>query len=553
VVPPGGTINLRYFDTTWKAPASVNPATAWVNPLNQRWEEAANPANYVGWTNGNYTIIDALSGNQADLDAATRDATLTRNKVDSTIFTWQGHLFDGLIVGTYGRRDDESSSRSYQTRPNPEPYNNANLSPTVFNLSNSNRDVVRDTLNVRATNHSAVMHLNQLPLLGRRLPLNVSLSYNKGENFNPTAGRRNVNGEFMTAPEGSTKEYGVLLSTKDNRYSLRVFKFETGVLNTTSVQIPNANFRLNQFLGPDMVIDIEEGLLRQQYAALVNRPTWSIDDQERISAPAWRKFERDFAAAFPGFVPSWLTAGTWAPANRATFFTTGFVNTEDSVSKGWEIELTGNPTRQLRLTVNASKTNAQRTNVPGASTRAIYEFIQRAMYNPDGTKTAAGLMRGADWQNETQADVWYRQNWVDYGVNQQLNGQPAPELVEWRANLVANYSFTEGRLKGFSVGGGYRYEGSSTIGFPYYFDQNGTVTLDITHPFKRPSSDRYDVWFRYRHRIFRDKIDWSLRLNIQNVFGHDDLIPVRASPDGSIANFRIQQGQSWRLTSTFSF
>lgn len=553
VIPAGGTINLRYFDTTWNAPASVNPATAWVNPLGQRWEQAANPANYVGWTNGNYTIKDALSGDAGDMNIATRDATLTRNKVESRIFSWQGHLLDGLLVGTLGWREDESSSETYRSTTNPEPYNNANLDPALYNLNEGNTAVVRNTLSVQSRNSSAVLHLNKLPRIGQRLPLNVSLSYNKGENFNPTSGRRDVNGEFMPAPQGSTEEFGLLLSTKDNRYSLRVFKFETGVLNTTSVQIPNANFRFSQFLTPDTVLDIEEGIMRQNYQALAVPPSWSIGAQETVHAPAWRQFEQAFAAAFPGFVPSWLSVGTYPPSNRQTAFSTAFTNTEDSVSKGWEVEFTANPTQQLRLTFNVSKTNAVRTNVPGASTRAVYEFIQSKMFNADGTPTAAALMRGADWQNETMADVWYEQNWIDYGVNQQLNGQPAPELVEWRANILANYTFTHGRLKGFGVGGAYRYEGPATIGFPYYFDENSTVTVDVANPHRRGSSGRADVWFRYRHKLFKDKVDWSIQLNIQNVFGDDELIPVRSNPDGTAANFRIQQGQSWRLSSTFSF
>lgn len=547
VVPGGGTINLRYFDTTWNAPASVNPAAAWVNPLGQRWEQAANPANYVGWTNGDYTITDALSGRPEDLDAATREATLARNKVDSEIFTWQGFLFDGLIVGTFGWRKDKSSSESYRTDPHPEPYNSANLSPDLFNLDDDNPDVVRNSLSVQSRSYSAVMHLNELPKLGTKLPLNISLSYNKGENFNPTSGRRNVNGEFMAPPQGATEEFGVLLATKDSRYSLRVFKFETGVLNSNSVQIPNANFRFAQFLTPNTVLDIEDGIMRQNYDAQGTQPAWNIDDQENIYAPAWRQFEQEFAAAFPGFAPSWLTTGPFPGTDRTTTFSTGFANTEDSASKGYEIEFTANPTRQLRLTFNASKTNAVRTNVPGESTRSLYEFIQSKIFNPDGTPTAAGLMRGADWVNETMADVWYEQNWVDYGVNQQLNGQPAPELVQWRFNMLANYNFNEGRLKGFGFGAGYRWEEGSTIGFPYYFDENGTVTVDVDRPFKQGSSDRIDIWFRYQRKLFKGKIGWSIQLNLQNAFGDDELIPVRANPDGTPANFRIVQGQTWRL------
>ncbi len=553
VIPSGGTIPLRYFDTTWNA--TVAPNAPWVNPLGQSWEQAANPANYVGWRQGNFTLIDALSGRQADLDLATRSASLTRNKVESRILSWQGYMFDRILVGTWGWREDESVSARYNAVPLPAPFNSANLAADVYTLDNP--ATVRDRLKVRSTNSSVVFHLNRLPRIGDRLPVNVSLSYNKGENFNPTSGRRDVNGDFLPSPQGSTEEYGVLLSTKDDRFSLRVLKYETAVLNSTSVQIPNANFRFNQFLtlNPrEMINDIESGDLRSDYLALATPPAWSIADQETIHGPAWRKFEQDFAAAFPGFVNAWLNEGTWAPMNRLASFATSFVNTEDNVSTGYEIELTANPSRQLRLTLNVSKSEAVRDNVPGESTRAVYEFIQKAMVNADGTPTAAGAMRsGYDWLNDTMADFWLEQNWVQYGVVQQLNGQPAPELVEWRANLLANYTFTDGALKGFGVGGAVRWESSSTIGFPYYFFENGTPVADIANGYKRDANERIDLWIRYRRPILKGKVDWSVQLNVGNAFSGDELIPVRANPDGTFANFRIQQGRSWRVSNTFSF
>jgi hypothetical protein len=329
------------------------------------------------------------------------------------------------------------------------------------------------------------------------------------------------------------------------------------VLNSSSVQIPDANFRFNQFLSlnpRELINDIESGDMRADYEALATQPAWSIDDQENIHGPAWRQFERDFAAAFPGFVPSWLNTGTWAPMNRDTSFSTGFTNTEDNVSKGWEVEFTANPTRAFRVTLNASKTNAERANVPGPSTRSVYEFIQKAMVNSDGTPTAAGGMRsGYDWLNDTMADFWTIENFAKYGVTQQLNGQPAPELVEWRANAIANYTFQQGRLRNFGIGAAARYESGTTIGFPYYFDENGNILADIENPYRRGSNDRYDLWFSYRKRLFSERIDWSIQLNIYNILNDDQLIPVRANPDGTLANFRIQQGRSWRLSSTFRF
>ncbi|MDA1277178.1 MAG: hypothetical protein O2960_24470 [Verrucomicrobia bacterium] len=557
IIPAGGTINYRYFDTTWNAPSSVLPNARWVTPTGQNWEQAANPANYVGWTNADFSIVDALSGDQADFDYATRQANLLRNDVDSKILSWQGYLLNDIVVATAGWREDESRSDSFRTLPNPKPYNNANLS----DYSLENPGAIRDDLKVRSNSYSGVAHLHRIPGLRDRLPLNVSLSYNRGENFNPTSGRRDSLGNFLPSPQGATEEFGVLFGTKDNKYSLRVMRYETAVLNSTSQQIAQSSYQLAQFLGqnPRQIInDIESGDARADYEAEVIQPDWSIDDQENIHAPAWRQFERDFAAAFPGFIDSWLTQGSWAPSNSVTEFSTPFVTTEDNLSKGWEVELTANPSRSLRLAINASKTNAERTNVPGPSTASIYEFLQNAMYNSDGTRTAAGGMRsGFNTVEDTMADVWTVGNYTHYLGIQQLNGQPAPELVEYRANALANYTFHEGRLQGWAVGGAMRYEGESTIGFPIYFVDNGlptsSATIDLENPFRRPANDRYDLWLSYRKQLFDDKVAWSIQLNVFNLFGDDELLPVRANPDGTVANFRIQQGRSWKLSSTFRF
>ena len=110
-----------------------------------------------------------------------------------------------------------------------------------------------------------------------------------------------------------------------------------------------------------------------------------------------------------------------------------------------------------------------------------------------------------------------------------------------------------GTLKGFGVGGAVRWESSSTIGFPYYFDDNGTPVADIDNGFKRDSNERIDLWLRYRRPIMNGKVDWSIQLNVSNAFNGDELIPVRANPDGTFANFRIQQGRTWRVSNTFSF
>lgn len=545
-------ITVQVFDPTWIAPANVAFNAPWVNPRGQTSTQSANPANYRGWVNKQYSLIDALSGNPDDLALATRSATLNYNKVDSRVLSWQGYLLDGALVATVGWRKDESLAKQKNSTGRPD--GGANLDPAVFNYGTGNQY----ELSVESRNHSGVVHLNRLPKLDF-LPVRVALSYNKGENFNPTAGRIDKLARPLPPPAGSTEEYGVLLATKDGRYSLKVTKYETAITGASSGAVAN-EFQMQQLLGLNGAASAYEaanGLLRAEYEAQTTPPSWSIDDQEKISAPAWYAMESALRQQFPTFVNQWLVqgnGGTYAPSNDRTTFSIGGTNTADTVSKGYEIEFTANPTRELRLTVNASKTDAFSDNVPGAATQAIYEFLNQSFW--DGiTLTAAGRLRTTNdpfGVNGTMGE-WFRNNlWPNYLVVLQRNGQRNTDLVEWRFNALANYTFNEGRLKGFGVGGSYRWESERSVGYPRYFDQFGIVTADIAHPFMAPKNDRIDVNFSYRRKLTK-RIDWRVQLNVYNAIGGNKLVPVTVNPDGGIGLMRIQEGRSWRLSNTFSF
>lgn len=546
-------MSIRTFDTTWTGAANSNPNAIWVNGNGQTVRQAQNPANYVGWTNKSYTMVDALSGDPADLDRATRNARLQRNTVDSKAISWQGYLFDGALVGTAGWREDKSRSFLKNSTANPAPYNSANLDPAVFNLESGRRD----DLTVRSKNYSVVAHLHKIPFLRDRLPLHVSLTYNQGENFDPTAGRLDLAAESLPPPSGQTEEYGVLLATKDGRYALKAVKYETQIINSSTGQVAN-QFRLQQFLGiigAPSAAEAADGTLRAAWNARATKPSWNPDDQENLSAPAWYAMESELVALFPNFASQWLTGGTFAPSNANTSFAINNNNTADTISRGYEIEFTANPTRQLRLAINASKTEAMSDNVPGKNGAAVYEFIHSKLFNPDGTPTAAGQLRNRTDQFGTQgsfAQFWMNNIWGNYQVVLQKNGQLNTELVEWRVNALANYTFTEGRLKGLGIGGSVRWEGERSIGYPNYFNEGGYVQVQLDNPYRAPSNLRSDLTLSYRRKL-TDKIDWRIQLNLYNAFGENKLVPAAVNPDGTYALYRIQEGQSWRLSNTFSF
>ncbi len=543
ILPSGGPIPLRYFDYTWTAPASVSPAAAWRNPDGATWEQAANPDNYRGWTTGNFTLVDALSGNRADFDLATRRALLERNRTRSRMFSWQAHLFEGGLVATYGRRFDTSVSRRHDAGLRPD--QGANVDPAVYNLNLA----PDQRIEAPSTGLSLVGHVTRLPVL-RRLPVAVSLTYNRGENFDPVAGRRDVQGFALPLPEGSTREYGVLFTTKENRFSLRVQRYETSVLNASSAIRNFSNFF---GVGARSAYNTRTGLLRQEWENNPNR-TFSLDDLENIYAPAWLKFEYDFAAKFPTFVENWKRFGTWAPGSPETDFSStppGMIGTADILSRGYEIELVANPTSQLRLSLNASQLTTVVDHAPGRAYREVVEYVYDAMFD-HGVPSAAGRIRGSTIASTTMADYWMQFVYGRYLETLEVNGQARDEVVKWRCNGVANYTFDRGPLRGWSLGGAYRWEGKLGLGYPKMFDDLGYATSDLDRPYYRDPVDRVDLSLRYRTRLFQ-RYNWSVQLNVYNILRGNELLPVRVNPDGTIAIWRIQEGRSWRVSSTVRF
>ena len=64
-----------------------------------------------------------------------------------------------------------------------------------------------------------VAHLNKLlGKWGDSSPINVSLYYNESENFQVVGTRYDIYGNEIPAASGTTKDRGIMLSTKDDRF-----------------------------------------------------------------------------------------------------------------------------------------------------------------------------------------------------------------------------------------------------------------------------------------------------------------------------------------------
>jgi outer membrane receptor protein involved in Fe transport len=578
----GGT---NYSDP-WNVPASLYTVfNGLPNPQSTaQLTQASNPANYTGWSD---YVTDLLRyNNGADTSLTTR-AQKSLRETTSYAGSWQGFLWNDAIVATLGWRYDEVKGKAVNALPVGGNRSIYNLDPAVYKLPDAYpaSQIFKD----HSTSGGVVVHLNRL-FTTDRLPLNVSVSYNKSSNFQVTDTRRDIYGNPIANPTGSTKDYGVLLATKDGKYSFRAVKFETSVMGASSglsdaagigrVIAQGLRFR-NVFL---YKLGVYDWNTRDQWG---NRNTWGATDNplnpgntigadrtltaaqgrtlEDAAITTWNQIQADLTAK--GFFDAWgfqpqalssLTTRTAYEANPGAFVppdTTrvfaysatppaGFTVTADTQSEGYEFEFTANPLPNWRIAFNASETTATRSNVGGELLEDYIAYLDEKL-----TGTPAGNMpQFGNTGLSIYANVYgpWRSNYVLMKLQE---GAAAPEIRKWRYNVVTNYTFREGLLKNVNVGGSYRWQDKVVIGYPVVTGGS----FDLTQPYYGPSEDAIDLWAGYERKI-SDKLNWKVQLNIRNAFAKDGLIPISVQPDGNTwASVRVKPNQEWFLTNTFSF
>lgn len=569
---------VRVFDSTWNAAPGVGFNDPWIeteyigtpdNPLISTQSE--NPANYVGWVDMPVEIIDSETS-RAHRDSLTTAANMTRRKVKSNAFVWQGHLLNNSVVGTWGWREDESTSWGTSRNVNHETsdeYGRLNLSPESYRLP----DDPDNRLKVQTRAWTVVTHLNQFPGLDslmEPLPVNVSLYYNDSSNFEALSQRVDFMGQRISPPAGKTIDKGVRLETKDGRWSLRVNHYETTVTDASSSALSGAYAIGGTVgLGTNWARRFEYKLLGytladapEGYDDPYDHPSWSsfryqarpgqtqeeADAEMMAGVNAWNNW---IDTVDPAFFEAWSFDPYNLNEQAQSVAPQGLAVTENSRSEGFEIEVSALPMPNWRLTLNASQTEAVRYDVGGAELSEFMESFQDLMDN-----TPAGDLRiwwGAS--NATTAKIIWNQNIGSEWAQRKLQeGTSVPELREWRVNFVSNYRITSGPMKDVNIGGAVRYQSSVATGYrPIPIADGESMNFDIANPYKGPSETNYDVWVGYKRRL-TDRMDLTFQLNIRNIFqARNKLIPITVQPDGSPAAFRISEKRTWEFTSTLEF
>jgi outer membrane receptor protein involved in Fe transport len=589
--PTIGSQSINYFDFT------PNPANAALG--------STNPGYYVGWA-GQQTLTVTNSEDDPSVNRrllATADA-ITRSVTTSQALVYEGKWLDGALVGIYGWRKDinkswaDSANLGDANNPQSIDFNNIGFSADP-----------QGRVEVQSRSYSIVAHLSEFPGLkdfANKLPFELSLAYNESSNFQPNSARVDINGSPVAPPKGKTIDRGIRIATRDGKYALKVNRFETNISNGVN---PNgqafaqslANFvgfsayYGNVFYygtdqstplqgGPTSVPDGHPvigqpantgGVTGSGYyfenVNGVDTYTQRMADLQAASTAATRAWETQINTDFPNFFKNWglgsldqVQAGL-VPRNQLQGITgeTNFAITEDSQSKGWEIELDANPVKGLRLTFNATETEATITQVGDP---ALVKFMA------DTAAYVAGPGGSQQWfwgeniaPSVPNVALAYYNNYngvaplgTFYAELLQQQGVAASQLAKWRYNLTANYDFDHAFLKGVNIGGGVRYTDREIIGYPPSGNPANPPPYlsDTTKPYYSPSETYFDLWVGY-HRKLTKKIAWNIQLNVANVGKRDSLIPISyQAPVNGVAQpafYRIAPTQQFTLTNRFEF
>lgn len=314
----------------------------------------------------------------------------------------------------------------------------------------------------------------------------LSLLANYSTNFSlPNAGIRVLpDSQPADNPEGEGKDLGVAFTLLDGKLSTRLTYYETDIIN-----------------GHDY-----------RFGGSANNPTgFSKQIMDALNAS--------------GQVTDAEVEARALNTNGATF--TRHV-------EGYEFNVTANPSRNLRLSVNYSLTNGYEDDV---GQEVVAWFNDMTQYLQAYDTTVPTIRNDGDSIDAVMAE--FQEAMTDILGLQKL---ALPGNRKHKVSFFTRYTFPAGPLKGLFVGGGYRYQSKLVVGV------GGAGEIQYGNAFGQG-----DLLLGYRLGDFAFLKNCSLQLNVNNLFDNTDPLITRRRDDGTVYRWKIQDPRSYRVTARFEF
>lgn len=409
------------------------------------------------------------------------------------------------------------------------------------------------------------------------------VSYNQSDNFNPpSTALGDFYGNQLPKPTGKGKDYGIQFSLFDNKLFGRVTWFKASNDNE-NIAAPLVFGRLSS--------NVDSTLFRNwaRTIALINLQASHPGDARYNPTDPANTFGTNLSTTEEQAVQDAAAVMWKIPYDYYTSLPYSLGATRNAEAEGVEAEINYNPSRNwtMKLTFGKQDTKyssvlkeflpweAQRMAVWQAAKAKDYllpQYQSLATYTTPGGRAVdlTNFWSSYGYRSELFPDTSgsYANPEAYYAgvvtpqlaLDRDLQGQSVPGQRKNRWSILTSYSFTDGILRGLTIGGSERWEDRAVIG--YYGKAsgvntyNGVAVMDIANV-NRPIYDNAnyytDLWIAYRRPILNDKVTMKIQLNVANVFEGGGLQPVAANYDGTPYAFRIVDPRLFTLTTTFDF
>lgn len=525
-----------------------------------------------------------------DMTAAAGPTQSSQRKIDSRSLGLTSTLWNDRIIATLGWRNDDYRARASTTgiildaagkqiapaMTQPEQFvNGVYQTDTIFKRFNRWDELSGST----KTLGGVVKPFKNWGSLDRRAEAgsgwwqfvrSIGLTYNKSDNFNPPAAAQvDAFGTPLPKPTGKGRDFGFQFELLEGKLFARVNWFKA----------TNQNERTNPGTSISRLTNNIDTSLFREWARTISLINMGFDPRDTttfgvgLSVAQTQALEADTAKIWGLPYNYYLDIGT-------------IYATRSAEAEGMEVQVTYNPTRNWTMKFTAGQQETKYSNVlkefdawfakrdpiwsaARGANHLLPQYQQFATYTTNngvqvnltdfyGSYGYAGAVQLGDQFGNENVRIYYNSIVTpQYAIARDLNGQAAPGQRKYRGSLLTNYSFTEGRFKGFSVGGSLRWEDKAVIGYygkpdPVLGGTNLAVS-DTKRPIYDEAKSYTDVWVSYNRKLFSDKIRMKVQLNVVNALENGGLQVVGVNYDGSPNAYRIVDPRQFILTTTFNF
>ena len=415
--------------------------------------------------------------------------------INTKMIVAQNFFWNNRVVTTFGARKDASELWLLATLPDPANPN--------YTIDAGKRNVKGGTKIERSGNtytQGAVVAITRW----------LGVFYNRSSNFVPPSGLRlDLFGQPLPNGEGIGQDYGFKLDLFGGKVVANINRYTTDYKG-----VPGSIFRGG--------------------STNLNTPLQAIITAMNNS---------DIGG--PGG-PTWNGAFPWPSGNQS------YSSLNDVVSRGYEISLSSNLTKDWRVTANLSHQVSAASNF-GATEARWFEEIARGYFkaHPEylGLRTGAG---GPQNNNETIAERLQDMSNI-LTLAQSLNGKADARQAQYSANFTTGYDFSGERLKGLGIGATYQWRQKMILGYPFL--KGYTTIFDTTKPYYSDPTHTVGAFAYYRFKAFRTQM--RIQLNVRGLNNDNRLHPYtvldRGNGEPIVARYSLGSGRSFALQLTADY